>query len=135
MLSKDPELSLRRLAEREGQVPATLVHHFKLLKLASEIQHFLARLRERKAIHFFSLRRLMPLANLNDGDQRRIFRRLQLEFVPLAARYPEHAWELVLGYDQQRIFSERAGAAVAAAARESDRAARANDRCIESAVA
>ena len=40
--------------------------------------------------------------------------------LPLARQYPNHAWELVLGYDQQRLFSERAGAAVAAAARESD---------------
>lgn len=40
--------------------------------------------------------------------------------LPLARQYPNHAWELVLGYDQQRLFSERAGAAVAAAAREAD---------------
>ena len=40
--------------------------------------------------------------------------------LPLARRYPAHAWELVLGYDQQRAFSERAGASVAAAAREAD---------------
>jgi hypothetical protein len=40
--------------------------------------------------------------------------------LPLARRYPDHAWELVLGYDQQRLFSERAGVAVAAAAREAD---------------
>ena len=43
--------------------------------------------------------------------------------LPLARRYPAHAWELVLGYDQQRAFSERAGASVAAAAREADRLA------------
>ena len=43
--------------------------------------------------------------------------------LPLARRYPNDAWELVLGYDQQRLLSERAGAAVAAAAREADRAA------------
>ncbi len=40
--------------------------------------------------------------------------------LPLARQFPRHAWELVLGYDQQRLFSERAGAAVAAAAREAD---------------
>jgi hypothetical protein len=43
--------------------------------------------------------------------------------LPLAQQYPAHAWELVLGYDQQRLFSERAGGAVATAAREADRAA------------
>jgi hypothetical protein len=40
--------------------------------------------------------------------------------LPLARQYPAQAWELVLGYDQQRLFSERAGGAVAAAAREAD---------------
>jgi hypothetical protein len=44
--------------------------------------------------------------------------------LPLAARYPEHAWELLLGYDQQRLMSARAGAAVARAAREADAGAR-----------
>jgi hypothetical protein len=40
--------------------------------------------------------------------------------LPLAARYPEHACELLLGYDQQRLMSARAGAAVARAARHAD---------------
>ena len=43
--------------------------------------------------------------------------------LPLAEQYPKHAWELVLGYEQQRAFSERAGAAVAAAVRAAERAA------------
>ena len=43
--------------------------------------------------------------------------------LPLAAQYPKHAWELVLGYEQQRALSDRAGSAVAAAAREADRSA------------
>jgi hypothetical protein len=42
--------------------------------------------------------------------------------LPLARQYPAHAWELVLGYDQQRLFSERAGAAIAEAARAADAA-------------
>ena len=42
--------------------------------------------------------------------------------LPLARQYPNHAWELLLGYDQQRRFSERAGGAVADAARDADRA-------------
>jgi hypothetical protein len=33
--------------------------------------------------------------------------------LPLIEQYPADAWELVLGYDQQRFMSERAGAAVA----------------------
>jgi heme oxygenase-like protein len=36
--------------------------------------------------------------------------------LPLAARYPADAWELLLGYDQQRGLSARAGAATARAA-------------------
>jgi hypothetical protein len=40
--------------------------------------------------------------------------------LPLATLYPEHAGELVLGYDQQKLMSERAGAAVARAARAAD---------------
>jgi Iron-containing redox enzyme len=40
--------------------------------------------------------------------------------LPLAALYPKHARELVLGYDQQRFMSARAGAAVTRAARGAD---------------
>lgn len=32
--------------------------------------------------------------------------------LPLAAQYPDHAWEVVLGYDQEKFMSDRAGAAV-----------------------
>jgi hypothetical protein len=32
--------------------------------------------------------------------------------LPLAQQYPEQAWELVLGYDQERLMSERAATAV-----------------------
>lgn len=41
--------------------------------------------------------------------------------LPLASRYPNDGWELVLGYDQQKFMSDRAGAAVARAAREAER--------------
>jgi hypothetical protein len=34
--------------------------------------------------------------------------------------YTEDAWELLLGYDQQKFLSDRAGAAVARAARAAD---------------
>jgi hypothetical protein len=37
--------------------------------------------------------------------------------LPLAARYPAQSWELVLGYDQQRFMSERAGASTERAVR------------------
>jgi Iron-containing redox enzyme len=32
--------------------------------------------------------------------------------LPLADRYPEHAWELVLGYDQEKLIGDRAGASL-----------------------
>jgi hypothetical protein len=38
--------------------------------------------------------------------------------IPLAERYPDDAWELLLGYDQQERLSARAAAAVARAAGE-----------------
>lgn len=40
--------------------------------------------------------------------------------LPLAQQYPEHAWEILLGYDQERLMSDRAGVAVVQAAREVD---------------
>jgi hypothetical protein len=43
--------------------------------------------------------------------------------LPLAAMYPGNAAELVLGYDQQRFMSDRAGKAVAEAAKQADYAA------------
>jgi hypothetical protein len=43
--------------------------------------------------------------------------------LPLVAKYPAEAWELVFGYDQQRLLSARAGTAVARAAREADQTA------------
>lgn len=32
--------------------------------------------------------------------------------LPLAAKYPAEAWEIILGYDQQKLMSDRAGASV-----------------------
>jgi hypothetical protein len=32
--------------------------------------------------------------------------------LPLVDKYPEYAWELVLGYDQEKAMSDRAGAAI-----------------------
>lgn len=44
--------------------------------------------------------------------------------LPLAEQCPEQAWELVLGYDQQRIMSRRAVAAIASSVRAAERAER-----------
>ena len=46
---------------------------------------------------------------------------LQDVALPLAAKYPSDAWEIVLGYDQQKQMSDRAGASVERAAREAER--------------
>jgi hypothetical protein len=37
--------------------------------------------------------------------------------LPLAARYPAEAWEIMLGYDQQKFISERSAASVARSVR------------------
>jgi hypothetical protein len=37
--------------------------------------------------------------------------------VPLAAMYPEQAWQLLLGYRQDKAMGARAGAAIVAAIR------------------
>jgi len=42
--------------------------------------------------------------------------------LPLVQRYPQAAWQLVWGYEQQRFLSTRAGAAIARCAREADHA-------------
>ncbi len=43
--------------------------------------------------------------------------------LPLVAQYPADAWELVFGYDQQRLMSDRAGAAIARSVQEAERTA------------
>lgn len=43
--------------------------------------------------------------------------------LPLAAKYPKEAWEIVLGYDQQKLMSDRAGAAIERAVRTAERQA------------
>jgi hypothetical protein len=40
--------------------------------------------------------------------------------LPLAAKYASNAWEIVLGYDQQKHMSDRAGAAIERAARAAE---------------
>ena len=47
--------------------------------------------------------------------------------LPLAAMYPEDAWEILLGYDQQKFLSDRAGASIARAARGADAEASASE--------
>ena len=40
--------------------------------------------------------------------------------LPLAVRYPAEAWEITLGYDQQKFISERSGASVARSVRAAE---------------
>jgi hypothetical protein len=54
--------------------------------------------------------------------------------LPLAARYPAEAWELLLGYDQQKSISDRAGAAVAAAVQAAERESELGDASNRSAA-
>jgi hypothetical protein len=43
--------------------------------------------------------------------------------LPLAAKYPAEAWEIVLGYDQQKFISDRAGLSVERAVRAAEKEA------------
>jgi hypothetical protein len=43
--------------------------------------------------------------------------------LPLVDKYPEDAWELVLGYDQEKWMGDRAGAAVIQAVKQAEQAA------------
>lgn len=47
--------------------------------------------------------------------------------IPLAELYPENAWELVLGYDQDKFMGDRAGAAVIKAVQAAERLANSVD--------
>lgn len=40
--------------------------------------------------------------------------------LPLAEQYPDDAWELLLGYDQERLMGDRAGAAVVLSAKSAE---------------
>lgn len=42
--------------------------------------------------------------------------------LPLVDRYPNQAWEILLGYEQQRLLGDRAGSAIARAVKAADRA-------------
>jgi hypothetical protein len=55
--------------------------------------------------------------------------------LPLAGKYPIEAWEIVLGYDQQKFISDRAGASVERAVRAAEQdATRAAAVVLESGV-
>ncbi len=55
--------------------------------------------------------------------------------LPLAEMYPKQASEIVLGYDQQKFMSDRAGKAIAGRVRHADqRAANMNERSFEAAA-
>lgn len=41
--------------------------------------------------------------------------------LPLVERYPNYAWEIVLGYDQEKLMCDRAGAAVVRSVKEFER--------------
>lgn len=79
-LKKDPDLSLRGLAKREGVVPPTITQHMKLLRLVPEIRDFVGRLSDPKDLYFFSLRRLMPLAEMSRENQLEQFREWRKRF-------------------------------------------------------
>lgn len=44
--------------------------------------------------------------------------------LPLIEQYPDEAWQMVFGYDQQKWLSDRAGVAIVQAVREADQSVR-----------
>ena len=54
--------------------------------------------------------------------------------LPLAAKYPSNAWEIVLGYDQQKHMGDRAGLAIERAARAAEMEATRGQVSVEDAA-
>jgi hypothetical protein len=54
--------------------------------------------------------------------------------LPLAEKYPAEAWEIVLGYDQQKFFSERSSAAIQRSVRSAEFEARSETLDCQSAA-
>ena len=54
--------------------------------------------------------------------------------LPLAAKYPVEAWEIVLGYDQQKFLSDRSGSAIARSVRAAEWDANHRDNAGQSAA-
>jgi len=40
--------------------------------------------------------------------------------LPLAEQYPDQAWEILLGYDQEKLIGDRASAAVVRSVRQAE---------------
>jgi hypothetical protein len=53
---------------------------------------------------------------------------------PLATKYPAEAWELLLGYDQQKLMSDRSGESIANSARAAEREAAHSEATNQSAA-
>jgi hypothetical protein len=110
----DVPAALRRRAEDDVDPPSSETGRY-LRERVTEAGY-------RRLLEIASLDGLVEASQLSRTCRRRCTRcsRACSWRSPLAARYPDHAWELLLGYDQQRLMSARAGAAVARAAREAD---------------
>ncbi len=67
------DLSIRGLAKAEGQSPALISLHLKLLTLAPEMVTFARGLHTENALRVFSLRALLRIANSRPADRRTLF--------------------------------------------------------------
>lgn len=76
-LATNPGLTRVRLAKREKVTPGTITHHFKLLKLTSEIQSFVLKIESDILLRRFSLNRLKEWAELPRAEQMRLFAELK----------------------------------------------------------
>lgn len=76
-LSKETGLTRAQLAHEEGLSKARVTQMFRLLNLPSDARQYLAGLRSRKAIDSFSLRRLLAVAKLPEGQRQMAFEEMQ----------------------------------------------------------
>jgi hypothetical protein len=72
-LRATPGLSIRGLAKLEGQSPASISLHLKLLTNAPEIVAFVRNLQTPEALQVFSYRSLLKMANADTSEQRELF--------------------------------------------------------------
>ena len=72
-LDNEPGLKRLQLAKEENLSPASITQHLKLLLLVEEIQAHLLNLTTELEVRRFSLKQLLPLADLPWDEQRRRF--------------------------------------------------------------
>lgn len=76
--AKRPSQTTAEFAKNVGMSVASVNFHFRLLKLAPEIQSYLLKLTDRETIRHFGIIRMLGLVGLNPDSQRAQFEAMQL---------------------------------------------------------